>query len=176
MATPHPQEKLMIGGARFQKAVLDWTKQSNHLYLTVFGVALFVYSLYADKLSPHIRWQLSTTTGRALLLLLLYIVYHVAGWIPAVLFAIGIALTFSNRPLYAPISVQEGFLSADSVIEGKTKEEVEEEKKKGAKEEGFQDGIKKTKVKGHKWFVEEVLHENPNKIVQDRVQTFPVQD
>lgn len=165
----------MIGGARFQKAVFDWTKQSNHLFLTVFGVALFVYTLYADKLPPHVRWQLSTTFGRALLLLLLYIVYHVTGWIPAILFAIGIAITFSNRPLYAPVTVKEGFLGADAVIEGKTKEEVEKEEKEKV-QEGFQDGIKTTKVKGHKWFIEETLHEHPNKIIQDRVQTFPVQD
>lgn len=143
----------MIGGAKLQTMVLEWSKQSSHLFSTIFFAGLILYAAYAEKIPMEWRWQLSTPIGRALLLLLLYIVMAVAGWIPALLFAIAIGLTWSNRPLVKPIDVH---------FEDKS--------------EGFQDNIKKTKIQGSRWFVERALHENPRGIVQDRVSTFAVQD
>jgi hypothetical protein len=147
MAQPQPEFK-MIGGAKLQQAVLDWSKQSHHLLFAVFGAALLIFATYADQLSLTWRYQLSTTIGRTLLILLLYIVYLVGGWIPALLFAIGIAITWSNRPLAKPTSVEEGFNSNMKVSEA-------------------QDGL---------WFVEKVLHENPKRIIEDRVDTVAVED
>ena len=159
MSQPAPQPSLpqpqiakvsnMIGGAKFQQAVLDWSKQSNHLIFAVFGATLLLYATYAEQLPMTWRYQLSTTFGRTLLILLLYIVYIVAGWIPALLFAIGIAVTWSNRPLVKPINI---------------------------KEEGFTPNIKVTQAVDHKWFVEKVLEECPTKIIEDRVSTRAVQD
>jgi hypothetical protein len=144
-----------VGGAKFRQTFMEWSNQSSSLFYTLFIVSLFVYTGYAEKVPMNIRWQLSSTLGRLLLLLLLYIVHEVTGWIPALLFTIAIGITWYNRPLEKPIGVQEGFQD---------------------KQEGFLDNMKVTKVQGQKWFVEEVLKENPKKIVEDRVSTFAVQD
>ena len=148
MAQPLQQELKMIGGAKLQQAVLDWSKQSNHLIFAVFGASLLLFATYAEQIPLTWRYQLSSTIGRTLLILLLYIVYLIAGWIPALLFAIGIAITWSNRPLAKPSSIEEGFNSNMKVSEA-------------------QDGL---------WFVEKVLHENPKKIIEDRVDTVAVED
>ncbi len=155
MSSGPSQTSIFTGGAKFRQTFVEWSNQSSSLFYTLFMVALFVYAGYAEKVSMNIRWQLSSTLGRLLLLLLLYIVHEVAGWIPALLFTIAIGITWYNRPLAKPISVQEGFQG---------------------KQEGFLDNMKVTKVQGQKWFVEEVLKENPKKIVEDRVSTFAVQD
>jgi hypothetical protein len=140
--------KVQMGGAKFQQQVLDWTRQSNHLYLTVLFVIIFMWAVYSEKIPTQYRWQLNTTLGRLLLLILLHIVFLLGGWIPALLFAIAIAMTWANRPLYKPAVVQEG----------------------------FGDNIKVTDADPHMWFVEKALKENPQRIVQDRIQTFAVQE
>lgn len=141
--------KAQLGGAKFQQQVLDWTKQSNHLYLTVLFSVIFLWAVYSEKMPMQYRWQLNTTLGRLLLLVLLWIVFLLGGWIPALLFAIAIAMTWANRPLYKPVDVKEGF---------------------------YGDNIKVTDVDSHMWFVEKALKENPQRIVQDRIQTFAVQE
>jgi ABC-type multidrug transport system fused ATPase/permease subunit len=137
---------LMIGGAKFQQTVLDWSKQSNSLFLSVFSVILVVFAIFGDKLPPVVRWQLSTTVGRLFLLILLYLIYVLGGWELALLFTIIIALIWSMRPLLLP-----------------------------SMKEGFRD-LKKTRASRPKWFVETVLEENPLEIVEDRVETLAVQD
>ena len=137
----------MVGGAKFQKSVLEWSQQSNHLYLTVMNAIIFMWALYAEKLPAVWRWQLSTTIGRLLLLVLLYIVYMLAGFLSALLFSVAIALTWANRPLYKPVEVSENF-----------------------------NDIKVSDVDTKKWFVEQALGENPKKIVQDRINTEAVQE
>ena len=137
---------LMIGGAKFQQTVLDWSKQSNSLFLSVFSVILVVFAIFGDKLPPVVRWQLSTTVGRLFLLILLYVIYVLGGWELALLFTIIIALIWSMRPLLLP-----------------------------SMKEGFRD-MKKTRASRPKWFVETVLEENPLEIVEDRIETLAVQD
>ena len=139
---------LMIGGAKFQQTVLDWSKQSNSLFLSVFSVILVVFAIFGDKLPPIVRWQLSTTVGRLFLLILLYIIYVLSGWELALLFTIIIALIWSMRPLLLPLP---------------------------SMNEGFQN-VKKTRASRPKWFVETVLEENPLEIVEDRIETLAVQD
>lgn len=137
----------MVGGAKFQQEVLDWTKQSSHLYITVSCALIFMWAVYAEKIPAAWRWQLSTTIGRTLLLLLLYIVYMLAGWIPALLFAIAIAMTWANRPLQKPAGVKEGFDNRIVMdVAGKDM-----------------------------WFAEKVIGGDPQEIVQDRVDTDAVQ-
>lgn len=141
----------MVGGAKFQNTVLEWSKQSNHLFTAVFAAGLLIYSLYAEKLPAAWRWQLSSTLGRLLLLLVLYAIFLLAGFIPALLFAIGIAITWANRPLYKPRIHNSNI-------------------------EGFSPDVKTTQTSSHKWFVEKVLNENPCSITEDRVDTRAVQD
>jgi hypothetical protein len=142
-----PQFK-MVGGARLQQAVLEWSKQSNHLLMAVFGASLLMYATYAEQLPITWRYQLSTVIGRSLLIVLLYVVYVLGGWVPALLFAIGIAITWSNRPLAKPTHMSD---------------------------EGFRD-MKVTTPQNGLWFVEKVLKENPRSITEDRVDTLAVQD
>ena len=138
---------VMLGGAKFHQAVIQWTNQSNNLYLAVTNSIIFLWALYADKLPAVWRWQLSTSIGRLLLLVLLYIVFTLAGFISALLFSIAMALTWANRPLYKPLEVREQF-----------------------------DNIKVTDITSKKWFVEKVLYEEPKSIIQDRISTQAIQD
>jgi hypothetical protein len=88
------------------------------LFMGVFILILVVWTCFADKVSPKIRYQLSSTAGRLLSLATLYAIYTFIGFIPALLFTMAIALTWSNRPLSKPV---EGFLSSikKTPVEGK---------------------------------------------------------
>ena len=158
--------KIQMGGAKFQQQVLDWTRQSNHLYLTVLFVIIFMWAVYSEKIHVQYRWQLNTTLGRLLMLIVLHIVFLLGGWIPALLFAIAIAMTWANRPLYKPL--KEGFGSGNrpSLTPSFGNSRIE----------GFGDNIKVTDADPQVWFVEKALKENPQRIVQDRIQTFAVQE
>lgn len=160
--------KVQMGGAKFQQQVLAWTQQSNHLYMTVLFVVIFMWAVYSEKIPMQYRWQLNTTLGRLLLLIILHIVFLLCGWIPALLFAIAIAMTWANRPLYKPM--KEGFASgAERQGQGTSFG--------NSRSEGFfGDNIKVTDADPHMWFVEKALKENPQRIVQDRIQTFAVQE
>ena len=136
----------MIGGAKFQESVLEWSKKSTNLYTVVFAALIIAWALYADKLPTIARWQLSTTVGRLLLLLLLYVVYELCGWTVALIFTIAVALTWAARPIFMPLM-----------------------------SEGFND-MKSTEASPTRWFVERVLHQNPKKIVEDRIDTMAVND
>jgi len=146
---------IMVGGAKLQESVLEWSKKSLNLYSTVFLVLLIIFVLFADKLSIEARWQLSTTPGRLLLLLLLYIIHMVCGWQAALLFTIAVALVWAARPVFKPVGVH------DIVLNGSV--------------EGFND-MKTTGATKPKWFIEKTLHENPMEIVEDRINTSAVQD
>jgi len=139
-------DAVMVGGAKFQKTFLDWSKQSTQLFLSVLIVILIVWTTFADKLSLVTRWQLSSTVGRLLLLLLLYVVYILGGWELAFIFTVAIAITWASKPLLKPLDV-----------------------------EGYSE-MKESKAGPQKWFVEMALHENPLAVVEDRVDTEAVQD
>jgi len=154
-----PSTPIMVGGAKLQESVLEWSKKSLNLYSTVLMVVLMIAALFADKLPMMARWQLSTTPGRLLLLLLLYIVNMMCGWQMALLFTIAIALVWAARPVFKPTGV-EGFGVGQGVGQGV---------------EGFND-MKKSPAAKHKWFVEKTLHENPKAIVEDRINTGAVEE
>ena len=146
-----PSTPIMVGGAKLQDSVLEWSKKSLNLYSTVVMVLLIICVLFADKLPMAARWQLSTTAGRLLLLLLLYIINLVCGWQAALIFTIAIALVLAARPVFKPVGVPDLGV------------------------EGFND-MKTTGAAKHKWFIEKTLHENPKEIVEDRVNTTAVED
>ena len=156
---------LMVGGAKLQDSVLEWSKKSLNLYSTVFMIILIIFALFADKLPVEARWQLSTTAGRLLLLLLLYITNLVCGWHIALLFTIAVALVWAARPVFKPVSILdssvEGFGQGPNIL------------RLGV--EGFND-MKTTDATKPKWFIEKTLHENPIEIVEDRINTSAVQD
>jgi hypothetical protein len=149
----------MVGGAKLQESVLEWSKKSLNLYSTVFMVLLIICVLFADKLPMEARWQLSTTAGRLLLLLLLYITNLVCGWQAALLFTVAIALVWAARPVFKPVGVPDTVLNESF----------------GKGMEGFND-MKSTPAAKHKWFVEKTLHENPKAIVEDRINTAAVEE
>lgn len=139
---------IMVGGAKFQESVLEWSKKSTNLYTVVFAALIISWALYADKLPTIARWQLSTTVGRLLLLLLLYVVYELCGWTVALIFTIAVALTWAARPIFMPVDLVS---------------------------EGFND-MKSTEAGPTRWFVEKILHQNPKKIVEDRIDTMAIND
>ncbi len=136
----------MVGGAKFQTTFLEWSKQSVNLFTLIFDALLVTWVLFAEKTPQEWRYQFSTVLGRALLLLVLYLVLEIMGWVHALLFAIAIGLTWANRPLYKPV------------------------------QEGFEGGMKVSKIQGPLWFVERVFHETPEAIVEDRIRTDAVQE
>ena len=140
---------VMVGGAKFQGEVTEWFSQSKNLFTVIFYAIIIVWAGFADKIPAVWRWQLSTTIGRLLLLLLLWCVYLVGGFIPALLFTLAICMTWANRPLFKP---------------------------SGQGLEGFNDSVKTTKVPKNRWFVEKALLETPKEIVEDRVDTDAVSE
>jgi hypothetical protein len=136
----------MIGGYKFQNAVIEWTKQSKNLIFAVVISFIFIWSIFTEKLPSAWRIQLSSSVGRLLLLLLLYIISRNYGFLTALIFTIAIAMTWANRPIVKP-----------------------------GQKEGWRN-IKVSKAASHKWFVEKALHESPKVIIQDRVSTRAVQE
>jgi len=132
----------MVGGAKFQAVLSDWSKQSHGLFMGVLMVALIVWAAFADKVPELWRLQLSTTLGRLLLLVVLYIIHEFIGFLPALLFAICIGLTWATTDIKA--------------------------------KEGF--SVKVTNVTKNRWLVEDILKENPKRIIEDRIITEAVQD
>jgi hypothetical protein len=137
----------MVGGAKLKEAIFTWSKQSNHLFLSVLSFILIVLATFTDKVPQSILQQSSTLYGRLLLIIVLYIIFLTCGEIPAILFAVVIALLWANKPLGGSI---EGFWD-------------------GVKTTFISQGA-------NKWFIEKVLRENPLEINEDRVSTMPVQD
>ncbi len=194
MATlPNTQPTFKLeGGAKLHQAIADWSKQSSTLFTTLFLVLLVLFASYADQLPKDIRWQLSSTLGRLLLLVLLFIVYEIGGWISALLFTIGILVLWSNRPLAQPPQVGEVVtrLALPQVGDVVTQLALPQPQTT----EGFQGrceacrvttsptcgdkqaGQKKIKIQGSRWFVEEVLQEHPEGIEEDRVYTQAIQE
>lgn len=155
-----PSTPIMVGGAKLQDSVLEWSKKSLNLYSTVLMVVIIIAALFADKLPMMARWQLSTTPGRLLLILLLYIIHMTCGWPMALLFTIAIALLWASRPVFKPTGTEGVEGSVGGSVEGFS--------------EGFND-MKKTKANKHKWFIEKTLHENPKAIVEDRINTSAIE-
>jgi len=159
----------MVGGAKLQESVLEWSKKSLNLYSTVLMVVIIIAALFADKLPMMARWQLSTTPGRLLLILLLYIIHMTCGWPMALLFTIAIALVWAARPVFKPTGTEGVGGSVGGSVEGFSGANAP---RPGV--EGFND-MKSTKATKHKWFIEKTLHENPKVIVEDRINTSAVE-
>ena len=149
-----PVQFKLEGGAKLHQAIADWSKQSLSLFTTLFLAVLLIFAAYADQLPRQVRWQLSSPIGRLLLIVLLFIVYEIGGWISALIFTIGIAMVWSNRPLAQVPDVKEGF--------------------QGRYEKNG--GSRHIKVQGSRWFVEKALQEHPESIEEDRIYTQAVQE
>ena len=171
-----PSTPIMVGGAKLQDSVLEWSKKSLNLYSTVLMVVIIIAALFADKLPMMARWQLSTTPGRLLLILLLYIIHMTCGWPMALVFTIAIALVWAARPVFKPTGMEgvgqgvEGFGEDTNAPRPGVEGFGEDTNAPRPGVEGFND-MKKTKANKHKWFIEKTLHENPKAIVEDRVNT-----
>ncbi len=162
MAAPAPAPQFKLeGGAKLQQTIVEWSKQSNVLFTTLAITSLLLFAAYADQLPRVARWQLSTSLGRLLLIALLFLVFEMGGWIPALLFAIGIIMIWSNRPLAPAASVASVAPDIKEGFQGRCDKQA---------------GQKKVKVQGSRWFVEDVLQEEPESIEEDRVYTQAVQE
>ncbi len=150
-------QPIQLGGAKFQTALMEWSKQSFSAFNVLFFIGFVLFAAYAHLIPPAIRYQMSSTLGRLLSLVLLVLIYEGAGWIPALLFTIGICVVWFHRPLSQPTQFTKPL--------------------KATTEEGFEGGVK-TSVNqtGNRWFVERVLGENPKGVQEDRISVGDVQD
>lgn len=147
---PTPTLPTQLGGAKFQQSLMEWAKQSFSSFHSIFLIGFIVFAAYANHLPPTFRYQMSSSLGRLFVIVLLVLLYESAGWIPALLFTIGVSIVWFNRPLAQPTHFTT---------------------------EGFEGGVK-TSVNqtGYRWWVERVLHENPRAVQEDRISVGDVQD
>ena len=139
-----------FGGAKFQQSLLEWSKQSFSSFHSIFLIGFIIFAAYGNHLPATVRYQMSSSLGRLFILVLLLLIYESAGWIPALLFSIGVSIVWFNRPLAQPAHFTT---------------------------EGFEGGVKTSKNQtGSRWFVERVLHENPRAVQEDRISVGDVQD
>ncbi len=139
-----------LGGAKFQQSLLEWSKQSFSVFNTIFLILFVMFAAYSNHLPPTFLYQMSSSLGRLLVIVLLVILYESAGWIPALLFTIGVSIAWYNRPLSQPTHFTT---------------------------EGFEGGVKTSvNQSGFRWFVERVLKEHPEAVQEDRISIGDVQD
>ena len=144
-----------LGGAKFQQMLGQWAKESFSVFNVIFFIGFVLFAAYAQLIPDQIRYQASTTLGRVLCVLLVAVVYEYAGWIPALLFTMGVAIMWFPRPLAQPTHMTKPLST----------------------KEGFDGGVKVSKNQtGFRWFVERVLEENPKGVQEDRINFGDVQE
>jgi hypothetical protein len=137
---------VMVGGMR--EILSDFSKKQKYYVDTAIGIAIVIGIVFVHEVAPHIRNQLDTFIGRLFAFLLLALVTDQIGWIHGLLLAIFLALVLSLATS-ARHTTTEGFAP------------------------DFQVRIVPRK---HRWWVEEIMKENPIGIEDEKVNTSAVQD
>jgi hypothetical protein len=149
MSTPRPQE-IMKGGLK--EYMIDFSKkiQNPVSFLTATVISLAI--VFQREIPLDIKIQASTATGKLLLFLVTLYVAMELSWLHGLLLALltSILIATSPRKLVDAFMNKEGFLGdyADTKFVGDNK---------------------------RRWFVEQVLNENPEGIQEERVSTQAAQ-
>ena len=146
MATQAPNPIIMKGGFRAQMGDL-FSKYEGPVSLLVGTFAALVI-VFLNKISKDVRRQADSLLGRALLLTFTILVTIVFGWPLGILVALMSALLVGAGGVH-PITLTEGFAPDFNV---------------------------KLVPNKKKWFVEQVLGENPLLIEDTVIDTSAVQD
>jgi hypothetical protein len=143
------QPPVMSGGAR--EHILDIAKKYAQPLNVYIGIALVLGITYVGQIPDNISYQANTLLGRVLLFFLTVVIADTYSWIYALLMALFTVLLIS----VSPRNFKEGF-------------------------QGEKGGMGDTDIKlvsqKKRWWAEQVLHENPLGIEDDKVRTSAIQD
>jgi hypothetical protein len=137
---------VMVGGMR--EILSDFSSKQKYYIDTALGIAIVIGIVFVHEVSPHIRNQLDTFVGRLFAFLLLALVADQIGWIHGLLLAIFLALVLSLST-NARHTYTEGFTPDFQV---------------------------RVVPKKQRWWIEEVMKENPIGIEDEKVNTSAIQD
>jgi hypothetical protein len=144
---------VLSGGMR--EILSDFSKKQKSQFDTFFGVGLLLAIVFVHEIGLPIRNQLDTLLGRLLAFGLVVLITDQVGWIhgllAALFFALVLSLSTNPRPGVRPsVPTEEGFAP------------------------DYQ--VRLVPPKKQKWWVEEVMKENPIGIEDEKVSTMAVQD
>ena len=114
----------------------------------IYGAALILLIVYSSAIPTEYRTFADSLLGRVFGVAIVYGVIESLGWVYGLLTALAFLLIINGAPRFNNSSL-EAFEGGGSVTE--------------------------KKVIGKKWFVEQVLGENPKKIATDRVVTTAIE-
>jgi hypothetical protein len=115
----------------------------------LYGFVLILVIAYSAQIPTEYRVFTDSLLGRVLGIAILYGVVHTFGWVYGLLTALVFVLILQSAPRVN--RSLEGFDGGGGVAE-------------------------KRVVRGKRWFVEQVLNEDPKKIATDRVTTSAIED
>jgi hypothetical protein len=143
------QPPVMSGGAR--EHILDIAKNYAQPLNVYIGIALVLGITYIGQIPDNISYQANTLLGRVILFFLTVVIADTYSWIYALLMALFTVLLIS----VSPRNFKEGFQGEKGDM-GDTDIKLVSQKKR--------------------WWAEQVLHENPLGIEDDKVRTSAIQD
>lgn len=146
---------VMRGGMR--EILTDFSQKQKVQFDIVFGLILLLGIVFANEVAVHIRNQLDTFIGRLLAFGLVILVTDQIGWLHGILLALffALVLSFSTTPRDIPSRPP-----AKKTTEGFAPDYA----------------LRLVPPKKHRWWVEEVMKENPVGIEDEKVNTMAVQD
>ncbi len=115
-------------------------------YKLLLGALLVLVIVYASAVPVEIRQFMDSMVGRVVGIGIVYGIVHSFGWVYGLLATLAFLIVLQGAPRLEYI---EGFSGGGS--------------------------INQKKIVGKKWFVEQVLGENPKKIETDKVQTTAIE-
>jgi hypothetical protein len=178
MATPLP---VMSGGMR--EIMIDFTQKHSNQAEIILGILLVIAITFVEQIPSVISRQATTLPGRLLSFVILLGILSYTRWLHGFLFVVLVALMMVSKKTvegFLGSHISEGFSSSKQSQSTKGAEGFSSKNKSqstfGA--EGFEPSDYSTLIvpSKKKWFVEEVLGENPVAIVDEKVRTSAIQD
>lgn len=139
----------MKGGAK--EHIIDITKKYAQPLNIYIGIALVLGITYIGQIPDYVSYRANTMLGRLLMFCLTIVIADTYSWIYALLMALFTVLLIAASPR----SLKEGFQGEPGDMGNADIKLVRQNKK---------------------WWAEEVLHENPLGIEEDKVRTNAIQD
>jgi hypothetical protein len=143
------QPPIMKGGAK--EHIIDIAKKYAQPLNIYIGIALVLGITYIGQIPDSVTYRANTMLGRLLMFCLTIVIADTYSWVYALLMALFTVLLIA----VSPRTLKEGF-QGESGNMGNTDIKLVTQKKK--------------------WWAEEVLHENPLGIEEDKVRTNAIQD
>ena len=172
MATPLP---VMSGGMR--EIMIDFTQKHSNQAEIILGILLVIAITFVEQIPSVISRQATTLPGRLLSFVILLGILSYTRWLHGFLFVVLVALMMVSKKTvegFLGSHISEGFSSSKQSQSTKGAEGFSSKNQS----EGFEPSDYSTLIvpSKKKWFVEEVLGENPVAIVDEKVRTSAIQD